>query len=168
MNHEITKICSYEKIYNNFLENCYLDILMIIKDPQETFNIITKTAERVLVFDFLFDNLVNLRDKIQKYAVQQIKNYVLLHQNEIKQIDMLSVDLSIPSKLHLLNFQAHKIFNDLDNQILIEVLVFKKDIKDLSLILRYDVGYILRRLHLILRQIRLMFLDSVKNELIEG
>ncbi len=163
----IFKISGYERLYNNFLENCYLDILLIIKDPKETFNIIAKTVERVLVYDFLFENIVNLRDKIQKYAVQQIKNYVMIHQDEIKQKDLSKEDLIIPSKLYLLNFQAHKIFNDLDNQILVEVLVFKKEIKDLALILRYDCDYLLKRLHIMIKHIRRVFLDDLKNELIE-
>lgn len=164
---EISKAKGYEKLYNNFLENCYLDILLIIKDPQETFKIITKTVERVLVFDYLFDNLMNLKDKIQRYAVQQIKNYVMLHYDEISKKDLSKIDFSFPPKLYLLNFQIHKLFNELDNQILVEVIIFKKDIKDLVLILHYDADFILKRLHLILRQIRLIFLETIKNELKE-
>lgn len=164
MDYDILKSNLYERIYNNFLENCYLDILLLTKNPDVSFNIIMKTIEKILVFDYYIDNLVNIREKMQKYTLQQIKSYISTHKFEIKNKELSEEDYKIPEKLYLLNFQIHKLFNDLDNSILTNLIVYKKDIKVLSSLLHCSADYILIRYHLILRQIRLIYLEKIKNE----
>lgn len=164
MDYDILKSSVYERIYNNFLENCYLDILLLTKDPDVSLNIMMKTVEKVLVFDYLINNLTNVRDKMQKYTLQQIKSYISTHKFEIENKELSEDDYKIPKKLYLLNFQMHKLFNDLDNSILTNLIVYKKEIKDLSSLLHCSIDFILNRYHLILRQIRLIYLEKIKAE----
>ena len=162
MQNDLLKTNCYEKIINNYIELCYLNVLSLTKNPEITFEIIVKSVERVLVFDSQIDNLMNIKEKMQKYALQQIKNYVSVHYEEINKTDLSLIDCSIPEKLYLFNFDAHKIFNDVDIKILIGLVILKYDVKDLSLLIRFSPEYIMNRYRLILRHIRSVYLNIIR------
>ena len=65
----------------------------------------------------------------------------------------------------LLNFQSHNLFNDFDNNILINLFVFKKEINEFAALINESPELIMNRYHLILRQIRLIYIEKVKNKI---
>lgn len=152
----------YEKIFNNFLEASYLNVLVKIKNPQESLMIIYRAFERVMMIDYHVDDLLNIKERLFRYILNQEKNYLLNNKSVIDSIEIENVDSTIPEKLYLLNFNAYKIFNDVDNQILIGILIFKKDIKDLMILLNNNEKYILERYKSVLQYIHMVFNNNIK------
>lgn len=147
----------FESIYNNFLENSYLYILSYVKNSAVALDIIYKVVEQIFLYDYYVDSLLRLKDKLILYARKQIKDY--LQENKTFTD---SYDLTIPPKLYLFNFDVFRIFNEVDNQIMISLLIFNYEIKDLVTLIHFDEDYIRQRYKMVLKQIKMLFFDKIK------
>ena len=70
-------------------------------------------------------------------------------------------NLTIPKELYLFNFDLYKLFNDIDNKIIISMIVFDYEIKDIVTLINFDEDYILEHYKNIIKQIRVVFFDKI-------
>lgn len=153
----------FEQVFNNYLKASYLNILSMIKDPNESLNIIYRAVERLLMLDYNLGNLLNSKERLSKHILNQIKIYLNSNQEKISKIDIKELDTTIPENLYIFNFNFYKMFNEVDNLILHNILLFKKDIKEIVALLNFDEDYILERYKSILRYARVYFKETIKS-----
>ena len=152
----------FEEIFNNYLKASYLSILSKVKKTNVALNIIYKAVEKVFMMDYHLGNLLNIKEKLSRYVLMNEKIYISNNKNEIENIDIKDIDTTIPDELYVLNFNIYKIFNEIDNQIIIDILIFRKDMQDLIVLLNFDEEYIVDRYKSILKYTKTMFTEVVK------
>lgn len=148
----------FENIYNNFLENSYLYILSFVKNSAVALDIIYKVVEQIFLYDYCVDNLVKIREKMVRYVRKFIKEYMA---SNSKMPLNEKYNLTIPKELYLFNFDLYKLFNDIDNKIIISMIVFDYEIKDIITLINFDEDYILEHYKNIIKQIRVVFFDKI-------
>ena len=149
----------FKNIYKNYLENLYLYVYSIVKDEQIALSIVYTSFDKVFTYDFYFDNLLNLHEKIEKYILKEIKR--CLGDNYLENISKDN-NLKIPERLYDLDINTYSVFDYIDNQIITYAIVFGKLLPEISSLLNIQEDYIYERFKNIIRFIRTNYLKNIK------
>lgn len=149
----------FKNIYKNYLENLYLYVYSIVKDEQVALSIVYTSFDKVFTYDFYFDNLLNLHEKIEKYILKEIKR--CLGDNYLENISKDN-NLKIPERLYDLDINTYSVFDYIDNQIITYAIVFGKLLPEISSLLNIQEDYIYERFKNIIRFIRTNYLKNIK------
>ena len=153
------EIYLFKNIYKNYLENLYLYVYSIVKDEQIALSIVYTSFDKVFTYDFYFDNLLNLHEKIEKYILKEIKR--CLGDNYLENISKDN-NLKIPERLYDLDINTYSVFDYIDNQIITYAIVFGKLLPEISSLLNIQEDYIYERFKNIIRFIRTNYLKNIK------
>ena len=149
----------FKNIYKNYLENLYLYVYSVVKDEQIALSIVYTSFDKVFTYDFYFDNLLNLHEKIEKYILKEIKR--CLGDNYLENISKDN-NLKIPERLYDLDINTYSVFDYIDNQIITYAIVFGKLLPEISSLLNIQEDYIYERFKNIIRFIRTNYLKNIK------
>ncbi|MCI5744950.1 MAG: hypothetical protein MR270_01550 [Erysipelotrichaceae bacterium] len=151
----------YEKIYNNYLESVYLQILLVVKDKYAALEIIKQVLDRILLIEYQYEITIDFAKRIRKYVSLQIKEYTSTYATKIKNTKLCPLDRIAPKSLYDYNFNAHKIFNEIDNLILINVVVNNIEIKEVAKMLHYNMDLFIERYRSILLQLKKIYSSQI-------
>ena len=149
----------FKNIYKNYLENTYLYVYSIVKNEAKALSIVYTSFDKVFTYDFYFDNLLNLHEKIEKYILKEIKR--CLEDNYLENISKDN-NLKIPERLYDLDINTYSVFDYIDNQIITYAIVFGKLLPEISSLLNIQEDYIYERFKNIIRFIRTNYLKNIK------
>lgn len=139
----------YKSIYNNFLSCVYLNILSLVKEKEVVLNIINKTVQWVVMLKLPLD-VDKFIVRLKKYLYDLVDNHIKNNERKINSIIIDSSDLIVPNEIHDLSANLYKYFNETDNNIICNYLVFKKSIKDITQLINFDESYIKNRINKII------------------
>ena len=146
----------FEKIINNYLENSYLTILLDVKDPNLALLIIFKSVDMALTNQLCNSNANNFNERLKRYVKQMYKQTMSLYKERIESFDK-DYSLNIPKILHLLNFDIYKLFNEFDNKLLIGTIILKKDLLEMSKLMKTDINIISERYTVLMNHLKKTF-----------
>ena len=146
----------FEKIYNNWLTNIYLSIFITVKDELKTLNIINQALKRVLIYEYEIYGFHKISERLKNSIITKKITFADDFSNE---------ELNVPKIIYKLHFNVCNVFNQLDNIIFSQILIYNISSKFLSIQLNTSEEYINYRLKEILKYIRNVYLCSVKEEL---
>lgn len=152
----------FKKIINNYLENSYLTILLDVKDPNLALLIIFKSVDMALSNQLCDSNANNFNERLKRYVHQIYKQTITLHKEMIDNYDK-GYSLNIPKMLYLLNFDIYKLFNEFDNKLLIGTIILKKDLVEMSKLMKTDINIISERYTILMNHIKRLFNENIRN-----
>lgn len=152
----------FKKIINNYLENSYLTILLDVKDPNIALLIIFKSVDMALSNQLCDSNANNFNERLKRYAIQMYKQTMSLYKEKIDNYDK-DYSLDIPKMLYLLNFDIYKMFNEFDNKLLIGTIILKKDLVEMSRLMKTDINIISERYTILMNHIKRSFNENIRN-----
>lgn len=152
----------FKKIINNYLENSYLTILLDVKDPNLALLIIFKSVDMALSNQLCDSNANNFNERLKRYAIQMYKQTMSLYKEKIDNYDK-DYSLDIPKMLYLLNFDIYKMFNEFDNKLLIGTIILKKDLVEMSRLMKTDINIISERYTILINHIKRSFNENIRN-----
>ncbi len=152
----------FEKIINNYLENSYLTILLDVKDPNLALLIIFKSVDMALTNQLCNSNANNFNERLKRYAHQIYKQTIALYKEKIDIYDKC-YSLNIPKMLYLLNFDIYKLFNEFDNKLLIGTIILKKDLVEMSKLMKTDINIISERYTVLMNHLKKTFNENIRN-----
>ena len=152
----------FKKIINNYLENSYLTILLDVKDPNLALLIIFKSVDMALSNQLYDSNANNFNERLKRYAIQMYKQTMSLYKEKIDNYDK-DYSLNIPKMLYLLNFDIYKMFNEFDNKLLIGTIILKKDLVEMSRLMKADINIISERYTILINHIKRSFNENIRN-----
>ncbi len=152
----------FEKIINNYLENSYLTILLDVKDPNLALLIIFKSVDMALTNQLCNSNANNFNERLKRYVKQMYKQTMSLYKERIESFDK-DYSLNIPKILHLLNFDIYKLFNEFDNKLLIGTIILKKDLLEMSKLMKTDINIISERYTVLMNHLKKTFNENIRN-----
>ena len=150
---------SNEDIYNSFLKCIYLSVLFVVKNHEIAKDILFRSFEKVILFDYHFYNFKGLKVKLNENISISMKKFMMLNPS----IQDSLFDYNIPDEIYLLNFNIYKFFNDLDNKIIIGLLFMDKNSKELSSVIGIDEQALIERFKVLIKHIKVTCFDNVKN-----
>ncbi|MDY2889809.1 MAG: hypothetical protein SOU19_09655 [Candidatus Caccosoma sp.] len=152
----------FKKIINNYLENSYLTILLDVKDPNLALLIIFKSVDMALTNQLCNSNANNFNERLKRYVKQMYKQTMSLYKERIESFDK-DYSLNIPKILHLLNFDIYKLFNEFDNKLLIGTIILKKDLLEMSKLMKTDINIISERYTVLMNHLKKTFNENIRN-----
>ncbi len=109
------------KIYNNQLETLFYITAFNIKSSEDALSIIQQAFEKILVFDSCETPFV-FKEKIQGELHSLIKKYQVSHYDQTNSLNVDSMNIKIPQKLYLFNFNLPNLLNVSDNLLFLNAL----------------------------------------------
>lgn len=155
----------YEKIYNNFLSCLYFNLLSLVKEKEVVLNIISKTIQWVVMLKLPID-VEKFNRKLKRYLYDLVDNYIRHNENKINSIFISENDLIVPNEIYYLSANLYKYFNEVDNNIICNYIVFKKSIKDITQLIKFDERYIKNRINKIIIYVKNYYEELQTNKTI--
>lgn len=144
----------YQKIYNAFLERLYFYILLNTSNTKNAIEIMFNVFEKIFVYS---NNLNNINEKIIKECDKQIKSFLLnINNNQTNKI----IDYEVPLSIYKLNFNIYKFFNEIDNFIFVNMIVYNTSIDKISMLVKMDQIEVLTRFKRICLFIKKMIIEN--------